>query len=111
MEPARILIDKFAAMSDDHIVSYVVLPECISHEDELSGAKKSRNSADNTLTEVHASSAKEADVSSDLRLLVKELTRVPPPRYQKITLNQLARADMEAWRLVSSRCTSGMQPN
>eukprot|EP00971_Amphidinium_carterae_P090713 1795719-Amphidinium_carterae.1 len=57
MEPAYVLIDRFAAMTDDHVINYVGIHECLSREDELSGAKKSRSfkvTPDNTLTEVQA---------------------------------------------------------
>eukprot|EP00971_Amphidinium_carterae_P297564 5912062-Amphidinium_carterae.1 len=134
MEPAHVLIDRFAAMTDDHSVSYVGIHESISgmisREDELSGTKKSRNfkvTAENTLTEVQPSVPQAADLSTELRVLqalhrrgaaadiggvltfevhdklaqvlIKELTRMPPPGYQKVTLDQIARADLEAWRL------------
>eukprot|EP00971_Amphidinium_carterae_P329037 6461278-Amphidinium_carterae.1 len=43
------------------------------------------------------------------QVLVKELSRVPPTGYQKISLEQISR--VEAWKLVSARCTSGLQPD
>eukprot|EP00971_Amphidinium_carterae_P280216 5563039-Amphidinium_carterae.2 len=44
------------------------------------------------------------------QVLVKELTSSPPPGYQNVTLDQVARADMEVWKLVSACCAAGLQP-
>eukprot|EP00971_Amphidinium_carterae_P133582 2645502-Amphidinium_carterae.5 len=67
MELAYVLIDRFAVMTDDHVISYVGIHECIllSREDELSGVKKSRSfkvTPDNTLTEVQASNPQVAEL-------------------------------------------------
>eukprot|EP00971_Amphidinium_carterae_P123712 2450191-Amphidinium_carterae.1 len=58
-------------MTDDHLISYVGLHECISREDELAGVKRARNfkvSSDNTLTEVQPTNTQAADLTSDLRV-------------------------------------------
>eukprot|EP00971_Amphidinium_carterae_P216297 4293512-Amphidinium_carterae.1 len=43
------------------------------------------------------------------QVLVKELTRSPPAGCQNLTVDQIAGADVEAWKFVS-RFTSGLQP-
>ena len=42
-------------------------------------------------------------------VLLAELHRVPPPGYAKVSLDQLARADKEVFKLLAERCRSGVR--
>eukprot|EP00971_Amphidinium_carterae_P003154 61985-Amphidinium_carterae.1 len=67
-------------MTDDHVISYVGIHECLSREDELSGAKKSRSfkvTPDNTLTEVQAANPQVADLTSELRVMQALHSKLP----------------------------------
>ena len=89
------------------------------------------------LRQTHAAESSKADVRSDYKLLcalrrravafemsdvasfdtlevltnilLAELNRAPPPGYARVTLDQLARADKEVFKLLAERCRSGVR--
>ena len=72
MEPAHCLIDLAAQFVEENALRHVNLHECISREEELQGAKKSKEwktDGQGYVREVHSKSTEShADVSTDLKI-------------------------------------------
>ena len=46
-----------------------------------------------------------------VKMLVKELQKVPPTGFMAVSHEQLQRADVECWRIIASETTSGLSPS
>eukprot|EP00971_Amphidinium_carterae_P286480 5687788-Amphidinium_carterae.1 len=125
-------------MTEENALKYIRWQECISREEELEGLKKSKewrvDTSTGNLREVHKVTEAYTDLKINralarrgaaldcanvmrtehhdvlMNMLIRELQRVPPAGHQRVTHEQLQRADKEAWRLVAeATATSGLR--